>query len=869
MRTLSIRKQLLLLVLAVLLPMVAAIAYTIYNNAQQRVAQARSNSRVLAVVVAADVSRVVETNRDLLIQLGKRPLIRAVDGNRCDPVLWEFHELFPRSANMTTIDIRGEAICSAVPQPGGKNVMVDQAPWFKRSLMENDLVVSDPFFGPITGRWVTVLTYPIRDDAGKKTGFLGLPLDLALYQPNLSGAPLSPGTTVGIVTAKGVFVWRNLDTEKWVGKSVFERPVFQQMLAVKDGEYQGVGVDGTPRLYSVVPVKGLDWYVFVGTPASTVYEQMHANLLRNGLIGALILAVVLIAVIFVARRIEHPIQALASVSRSIRDGKWESRATIAGPPEIAEVAEEFNEMLDVRQRGEMALRESEKNLQHLLTNLPAAVVVHGADSAIQAGNPLALQILGLNEAQLLGKTAFDPYWHFIRDDGSVMPLEEYPANRVIAGKTPLRDYTVGIVAAEGKAPRWVSVSAFPDYFDDGQLRQVIVCFVDITERKNLEAALQREASEWTQAMDAFTDAIYLLDANRHLIRANRRFYTLTGLEPVAAVGKLIQQLLHPNDDGSQCPVCLAHEEKRDALFTMEADHPDNPTNLPMEVTVKILRDASGAVTGILTALHDLTRTRAIEAELRMLNQNLETRVGEEVKKNREKDHLLIQQSRLAAMGEMVHNIAHQWRQPLNALAILLANVRDEYAYNELTLEKLDDDLAVGNRLIDKMSHTIDDFRNFFSPNKEKSSFKLAEAVEQALAIISAGFESHNITVEVDTAEDVSAYGYPNEFSQALLNIINNAKEALQVRKQSAGVIDIRIAREDGMATLTIRDNAGGIPADVLPKIFDPYFTTKEKGSGIGLYMTKMIIENSMGGSIAVRNIAGGVEFVLTCPLCAE
>ncbi len=735
MRTMSIRKQLLLLVLAVLLPMVAAIAYTIYNNAQQRVAQARSAARVLAVVVAADVSRVVATNRDLLIQLGKRPLIRAVNGSRCDPVLWEFHELFPRSANMTTIDIRGEAICSAVPQPGGKNVMVDQAPWFKRSLMENDLVVSDPFFGPITGRWVTVLTYPIRDDAGKKTGFLGLPLDLALYQPNLSGAPLSPGTTVGIVTAKGVFVWRNLDTENWVGKSVYERPVFQKMLMVKDGEYSGIGVDGTPRLYSVVPVKGLDWYVFVGTPASVVYEQMYANLLRNGLIGALILAVVLIAVIFVARRIEHPIQALASVSRAIRDGESEVRVPISGPPEIAEVAEEFNEMLDVRLRA--------------------------------------------------------------------------------------------------------------------------------------EAALEREASEWTQAMDAFADAIYLLDANRHLLRANRRFYAVTGLEPAAAIGKPIKQLLHPEYDGSQCPVCQVQEEKCDALFTMEADHHHNWTRLPVEVTVKILRDNSGTVTGILTALHDLTRTRAIEGELRLLNQNLEARVDEEVKKNREKDHLLIQQSRLAGMGEMVHNIAHQWRQPLNALAILLANIRDEYAFNELTLEKLDDDLAVGNRLIDNMSHTIDDFRNFFSPNKEKSSFKLAETVEQALAIVSAGFQSHNITVEVETAEAVSAHGYPNEFSQALLNIINNAKEALQAQNQSAGVISIRIAREDGMATLTIRDNAGGIPADVLPKIFDPYFTTKEKGSGIGLYMTKMIIENSMGGRIAVRNVSDGAEFVLTCPLCAE
>jgi diguanylate cyclase (GGDEF)-like protein/PAS domain S-box-containing protein len=362
----TIRAQLLILVTAIVLPMIGILAYTIYENAQQRIVEAQSIAHTLVVATSSDVDRVLISNRDFLIQMSKRPLIREMDVRHCDQVLWDFRGLFPKSANMTVIDMNGTAICSAVPQPGGKPVSVAKAAWFKKSLAEDGFVVSDPFFGPITGRWVTVLTYPIHDDQGNKIGFVGLPLDLALYEPNLSNAPLIPDTAVGVITHDGIVVWRNLDTDKWVGKNLSDSESVQRILAKKEGEMEGIGIDFVPRFYYISPIKGADWYVYVGIPTSNVYSQLRLTLIRNALFGLILLLFILGVAWLIARRISFPIGALASASRAIRRGQQEVRAELAGPPEIVEVAQEFNEMLDVRSRAEGALRANEAELSEAM-----------------------------------------------------------------------------------------------------------------------------------------------------------------------------------------------------------------------------------------------------------------------------------------------------------------------------------------------------------------------------------------------------------------------------------------------------------------------------------------------------------------------
>ena len=211
-----------------------------------------------------------------------------------------------------------------------------------------------------------MLTYPIHDDQGNKVGFLGLPLDLALYEPNLSNAPLIPGTVVGVVTDEGVLVWRNLDPEKWVGKNLSSNKHFQKLLALKNGEMEEMGIDSIPRFYNISPIKGADWYVYVGIPTNIVYERLYVALIRNALLGLATLLLILGFAWLMARRISLPISKLAAAARAIRKGSRDARAEQEGPPEIQEVAQEFNEMLNVRLQAETALRESEADLSEAL-----------------------------------------------------------------------------------------------------------------------------------------------------------------------------------------------------------------------------------------------------------------------------------------------------------------------------------------------------------------------------------------------------------------------------------------------------------------------------------------------------------------------
>ena len=263
------------------------------------------------------------------------------------------------------------------------------------------------------------------------------------------------------------------------------------------------------------------------------------------------------------------------------------------------------------------------------------------------------------------------------------------------------------------------------------------------------------------------------------------------------------------------------------------------------------------------------RLSAKQRELEELNYCLEARVEKAVAELRLKDQVMITQSRQAAMGEMIGNIAHQWRQPLNALGLLLANIEDAFYYGELNETYIKQSMASGNRLIQKMSSTINDVRNFFHPGKESTVFSAHRQIDEAIALVASSFKNDSVQIRLDASADISLYGFPNEYSQVLLNLFSNAKDAIKAGEVSGGRIEIYVGTSEGMGCVRVRDNGGGIPADCFDRIFEPYYSTKKMGTGVGLYMSKMIIERNMNGSIEARNIDGGAEFTVITPLAKE
>ena len=229
------------------------------------------------------------------------------------------------------------------------------------------------------------------------------------------------------------------------------------------------------------------------------------------------------------------------------------------------------------------------------------------------------------------------------------------------------------------------------------------------------------------------------------------------------------------------------------------------------------------------------------------------------------ESMLIQQSRQAAMGEMIGNIAHQWRQPLNALGLTVQKIKMYHDEDILTSQNLNKSVDKSIILINKMSTTIDDFRNFFKINKIKEDFYIKDAVDEVINLIDTSLKSNNIQIDTSNIDkNIIFLGYKNELEQVLLNIINNAKDALIDNNIQSPKIVIKISVVNRNIFIKISDNAGGIPQDIINKIFEPYFTTKEqgKGTGIGLYMSKMIIENNMNGILSVQNSEKGAHFTI-------
>lgn len=259
------------------------------------------------------------------------------------------------------------------------------------------------------------------------------------------------------------------------------------------------------------------------------------------------------------------------------------------------------------------------------------------------------------------------------------------------------------------------------------------------------------------------------------------------------------------------------------------------------------------------------RVKERENALNELNDSLKEQVAQEVAAQREKEKMLVQQSKMAAMGDMISMIAHQWRQPLNQMSYVMMNIDGAYDDRTLSREYLDAKLKEGENLLEYMSHTIDDFRDFFKPDKEKEEIEVCNLVESAVSLIAKGLEKHQIELIKEYQCGKKLFLYKNEMIQVLLNLLKNAQEAIEEIDEAK--IKVRVYEDDTSIKISVEDNGHGIAAENLERIFEPYFSTKEhQGTGLGLYMSKMIIQEHMKGSLHVESTPERTKFIIVLPL---
>jgi len=540
---------------------------------------------------------------------------------------------------------------------------------------------------------------------------------------------------------------------------------------------------------------------------------------------------------------------------------------------------ELTRLWEKSQRDEAALRDSEDQLRLAQINADVGIWDWEPSTGRLVWTPELQALFGLAPGTIKSYEDWRARVH--PDDIARIEAERDAA---IANQQSF-DLEFRILHSSGQV-RWLASKGKGNYSLTGELLRASGVNIDITARKEAEGALRESEARLTLALEGGHMGLWEWDTHSDRSVWNATEYKLLGLpvgEGTEATHRFFDRV-HPEDAVTFNRILAdVMQNGNDFHHEFRITRADDGQERWLAAVGRLFRDAAGQPLKMLGVNYDITSQKQAEAGLKKWNEELEIRVAERtaelaasieklkvetaermqvVEALRDKEQMLIHQSRQAAMGEMIGNIAHQWRQPLNLLGLSIQQLKLYYDLGEFTKEFLDKSVVASMDLIEHMSKTIDDFRNYFRPDKEKCEFKVSEAIQNTLSLIEDSFKNKNIEVEVIGKGDPVIYGYRNEFAQVLLNILSNASDVLTERQTMDPKVTITFGSEGEHSVVTVADNAGGIPEEIIGKIFDPYFTTKgpQQGTGVGLYMSKTIIEKNMGGELAVRNVADGAEF---------
>ncbi len=438
---------------------------------------------------------------------------------------------------------------------------------------------------------------------------------------------------------------------------------------------------------------------------------------------------------------------------------------------------------------------------------------------------------------------------------------------------PAQDRKLNVILVHPQTGASMSVDLQIQFISEGLWKDHIVLVLRNTTQENLiQSLLSSSQSHLQEIIDTFPDIYYVTDSNGILIKVSPSVRCILGYEPAEVLGtpmlgyyerpelrnEIVAKVFSGKGQYVRVETALLHKNGHPIWFNTRA---------------RVLYDADGTPCGLEGLARDASAEKRIqdllqarESELLQIKGALEEKVTEQTQELLQKERMTFQKNRHEQMGEMISSIAHQWRQPLNVLAIWVQHIESLYKDGALKSADMGMFSCKANGLIRSMSNTIEEFRSFFTPLTEADVFDLNRSVTGVLQLIGSSLEQVNISVSYKADPNVWVYGFSNEFGQVIINLLINAKECFLERKVSKPQLVISVERVCEDAVLTVCDNAGGIPVEVLEKLFDPYFTTKKSGTGIGLYMSKNIVERHMRGQITAFNRDQGACFEIRLPL---
>jgi PAS domain S-box-containing protein len=472
------------LVLCTVLPFFALTTYTAISAARDDVADARTQMLSLAKLVGANIEELLGDSASALTLLSQRPAIRAIDPAHCDQIIADFAVLDRKYVDLGVVRPDGEVICSGLPRPqSGHYPSVAGTEWFKQVMAEKRLIFGHPYYGLLSKTWVSVIAMPIRDEAGVITGILALPLRLNRIEPVKNGAGLPGGTFVTIIDDQGTVVARSEDSSRWVGRRLSTNRIIDATLATVEGTGEGKGELGVERIFGFTTVMPSNWHVVAGISTETVLEPVRSALIDEilAIAGLTVLAAAL--AFRLARGIAVPLEEVGGAARAVASGRLDTHLDLRGPSEIVAVAEQFNQMLEVRRTVERSLSEARDFAETLIDAANALVVGLDVEGCVVIFNRVAEQCTGYSKSEIMGRNWFD----------IVVPRDRYPEvwrlfEGIVASGGRPETFENPILTKDG---RELVIGWSSTYFPVERAGLATLSFgIDVTERRQSEMVIE-------------------------------------------------------------------------------------------------------------------------------------------------------------------------------------------------------------------------------------------------------------------------------------------------------------------------------------------------------------------------------------------
>lgn len=807
-------------------------------------------SGVLDAVDLALFSEKVEAERQLATG--------AIDTNSFDKHLSNILQRIPELNNLRLADAKGEIYYGLAKDENAANVADREYFTTLRDTPGLAMTISKPLLSRVSKKWIIIVARRVNAPDGSFAGVIHGNIPLDYFKDLFSTVKIG---TRGIITLRSEDLTIFLRYPETATSAPGSPTVSKELTNIaargeKSATYRTVSpIDGIARLFSYRKIADYPLYINCG-----IAPQDYLHFWRIETANLLVMYIIfLLSTLFATRFVMHT---------------WNERQQYLDNLHV------LNENLELR------VDERTKDLQFERQRL--ADILYGSNDGIWDWN-ITNGTLTVNNrwAEILGHTLEELFpltvktWEeHVHPDDVAFAYEEI--GKCLKGVVPSFAIEYRMITKTGCIIWNLDRGKVVERDENGKAVRAAGTHTDVTSRKLADEALKQSDAKVRLLLNSTAEAIYGIDLQGNCTFANQSCLRMIGYtDQEQLLGRNMHDLIHhsyPNRNPmpeTNCRIFQAFREGKGTHVEDEVLWRADGTSFPVEYWShpQVLDDM---VMGAVVTFNDISaRMQAQEQlalkqeQLELLNLSLQKQVQETVAELRLKDQVLIIQGRQAAMGEMIGNIAHQWRQPLNVLAMVIFNLQCAHQDRELTDAYMNESAATANRLIQKMSATINDFRNFFNPDKEQVAFSAREQIKYAVEMVAAALENATITIAVASGDDCSLFGFPNEYSQVLLNLLSNAKDAIVESEALPGQIAITLTEQDGMGVVSVRDNGGGIPEAISSKIFEPYFSTKSMGTGIGLYMSKMIIERNMKGRLEVQTIEGGCEFSVYVPLAEK